>query len=1462
MPHINSLRLVNVHYNNATQFYDDFRLELGGKNATYDLENGGGKSLLLLMLLQTVLPKSFLRKEKPVSLLFQGGKERTSHVAVEWILEEGSQYKYLLTGFSARRKRGRIDSSAPEAGDEEENLMSGDIEHINWCVFFNDNKSVGIKTAPLCKDEGGKRYYSSFDEIRKYVQHMRHKGLPAEVFDGIDKYQSFISAHQLIPAEWNIIRGINSGENNIESYFRQNPTSRKLIENQFVKIIEDVEDLNKGKRDSKESLLLADALIEIRSRLNDYMRLKGHMREFEKIKEYYREFGIKNKELLGIFTEYESLKSRACGIRNLIEVRIKQLEEKNREALKNQELNKSGLQESITLGRLLEAGRVQHEIRKLEAELEELKREEEKLLEEKNELEANFDELMTLESYGQYKRLKRRQHEAKTSLSAFDKDKGELTREYRNAGGKLRYLLGKEVEKGCKEEEELKAALEKIDRQRNEIQGRLIEVEKRESVLEAQISQLHKREKETDAKIGELQSLFMENGEIEAVLDPKKILAKTQEHIATSENSREQAADRIKDIDNKTHELELKAAEIEGDIKLKDSEKQADEETIRGYNEELSELKARAAAFGKDTVEAYGEELELLIQRESLAKLEREIELARMKQKKELSQKRNCYVPNEELLSFAELLSDRCEFVKTGIDWIAEADKDLRKSILEELPFIPFSVIVDGKSFDRIRRGKIKLKFNSDYLVPIVNLDTVREMMDPSKEGIFYQCSFEELLLDEEQFVLYIEGVNKRLEGFEQEIEASGKRIESLKADMNRLAGFWARYSKESIDGLVERVRERDKEIKEMQSRLCQAEKEKLQLSDEKTTLLEQMAKLDVLLKKAAEKAERLQGLISSRDELAEIKGELSPKRIAHGEVVAEIKNAKEAAERAEKKYGKTQQSLSRFSNELQDLKGELGHLESYEEVCSSETLDNVRAEYKTLYDIAEGRIDGERRLREDIDEYIEGMNDLENRISRDYGKSLESLWESENSGLKIVIPTQALIVSAKADKEAAVEKLGNHKVKINKMENRISKSEGKQLEILKEVPEDKRSELPSYENENRYDEEIENARLLVKLYEEELEKLAAELDGIKSEAEKLKMQAEQYRFFIEREEAEDDGSLAAEIEDFNMFSQAYANLNRNLQKQCENWDKRIREIQQETSEYVIREPIEELSKIGKPEAAWQCENRLKAFDEYVMNIEEQMEKISNDILQLESYQQDFMRRCIQRAELVLGHLRKLEALSRIDVYGRRTNMVELKIQEFDDKEKQFRMKNHIDGIVKEINEEGVVDRARISARLSTKELLAQITDMDKATVRLYKIESIPENSRFYRWEQAIGSEGQNNSWYFIFAACLISFIRMLSITNTSLKNKKVIIADNPFGSTSAIYLWDPMFKIMKQNDIQLIAPGHRIPREITSRFGVSYLLNQDILQDGRTKVVVKDVRVEEDEDVMRYVDTEQMSLF
>ena len=46
---INRIRVNNVKYNFGTQYYDDFTMRMYGKNTLYDLANGGGKSVLMLL---------------------------------------------------------------------------------------------------------------------------------------------------------------------------------------------------------------------------------------------------------------------------------------------------------------------------------------------------------------------------------------------------------------------------------------------------------------------------------------------------------------------------------------------------------------------------------------------------------------------------------------------------------------------------------------------------------------------------------------------------------------------------------------------------------------------------------------------------------------------------------------------------------------------------------------------------------------------------------------------------------------------------------------------------------------------------------------------------------------------------------------------------------------------------------------------------------------------------------------------------------------------------------------------------------------------------------------------------------------------------------------------------------------------------------------------------------------------
>lgn len=107
MPQINRIRVNNVKYNFGTQMYDDFMMRPNCSSMIYDLANGGGKSLLMLMLLQNVIPNCTLDEKQPVEKLFrQGGGNTVIHSLVEWKLEpcyRKDNYTYMTTGFCARK---------------------------------------------------------------------------------------------------------------------------------------------------------------------------------------------------------------------------------------------------------------------------------------------------------------------------------------------------------------------------------------------------------------------------------------------------------------------------------------------------------------------------------------------------------------------------------------------------------------------------------------------------------------------------------------------------------------------------------------------------------------------------------------------------------------------------------------------------------------------------------------------------------------------------------------------------------------------------------------------------------------------------------------------------------------------------------------------------------------------------------------------------------------------------------------------------------------------------------------------------------------------------------------------------------------------------------------------------------------------------------------------------------------
>ena len=122
----------------------------------------------------------------------------------------------------------------------------------------------------------------------------------------------------------------------------------------------------------------------------------------------------------------------------------------------------------------------------------------------------------------------------------------------------------------------------------------------------------------------------------------------------------------------------------------------------------------------------------------------------------------------------------------------------------------------------------------------------------------------------------------------------------------------------------------------------------------------------------------------------------------------------------------------------------------------------------------------------------------------------------------------------------------------------------------------------------------------------------------------------------------------------------------------------------------------------------------------------------------------------------------------------------------------------------------------------------------------LYKIERIKDQSRYLRYEEAVGSTGQSQGIYIQFLIAIINYISNMNSSGNEGVEGKTIFIDNPFGAAKDIYIWEPIFKLLATNHVQLIVPARGATPAITGRFDVNYILGQKLV-DSRQQTVVVD---------------------
>ncbi len=314
MPAINRIRVNNVKYNFGTQCYDDFVMRMYGRNTLYDLANGGGKSVLMLLLLQNLIPNCTLDDKQPIEKLFRsGGGNTVIHSLIEWKLDESKMkdgFRYMTTGFCARKAKEEDDGLAIDGVQSRKDTAS--IEYFNYCIFYRDYNKNDIVNLPLTSD--GERI--TFSGLKNYIRDLSKKDFNLEVhlFERKGEYQRFISHYGLYESHWEIIRGINKTEGHVRTYFESNyKTTRKVVEDLLIEEIIEKAYLNKTEQ-SDEAESMAKNLLDIKDKLLELSKKKRDIDNFDREIELVNVLSGRVTSFLTLFNEREKMRKTIANV--------------------------------------------------------------------------------------------------------------------------------------------------------------------------------------------------------------------------------------------------------------------------------------------------------------------------------------------------------------------------------------------------------------------------------------------------------------------------------------------------------------------------------------------------------------------------------------------------------------------------------------------------------------------------------------------------------------------------------------------------------------------------------------------------------------------------------------------------------------------------------------------------------------------------------------------------------------------------------------------------------------------------------------------------------------------------------------------------------------------------------------------------------------------------------------------
>lgn len=1471
MSKISRIRILNLGYNHDTIKIDDETFDFGGESTLISLRNGGGKSVLVQMIMSQFVNKSFRDLgDRQFKSYFTSN--RPTFIMTEWQLD--NNITRFISGMMVRKNQ-------KEDNDAEE------LEMYTFTGSYSAACCYDIDNIPVVKQEGNRRILKGFVECRNLLDNIsKDKNGDFRLYDmgssyGRRQYFATLRQYQINNKEWeSIIRKVNQKESGLSELFSNSKDEKELVVNWFLRPIEDK--FNQEKNRIDEFRKLTFQFIE------QYRSNQSKIEKKSLVEKYFED----TKPLKDDIDRYVALYEDKCEYTAKMAAYVKKLNDTISDLTSGIEEKNNSLADIKNIINQIIYEKISYEIyhyydskdevvserTQQEAEITRLSYVNDKLARQKCVYDCN-------KLYLELKDIKTEKAEVEEKIDILLKDSENNRAEIEKIGHALYEHYSLAVKNSI---------------QKNEINDNSIS--DTENALNKYINDKKDNEKlirQKSTETGSLQNSVDSYNDAEETFNTRfhcdikrNILGLYEEgtlEVRKKEfdEEKQEESNRLSRLYKKKNELDIKTkmlSQEEVDIagKLSDVKHEiSDQNNLLMDYEQQKSYRLRVIKYA-GLKEPDIDRTDIIIN--SLANKLQELEIDKKKlimahsglekQHEQLKEGKTIELPDN-VRNYC--MQNDIRYVY-GMEWLNKNSRKLddKARLVENNPFIPYSVIMEKNAFERMRN--IDEKLYTSFPIPIIIKEDLEKTTGTVNGNIttygnvHFFIMFNNHLLDKAELDKMLEEIQDRISNLTDKLQAKNNDIETY--NKYRIGIEEQTFSMDAVASAKKKVSECNEEEAQLKQRQAQIRSEKDSISAEYeennrsirsseniiTNYNIRSDEFDKLCEKYKLYNMNLKSLIRLQNELKELENKnrsfdneiatnrdelmnLKSKRAKLKEIIdsnkiktEEFKIYKEnnctesdsniVPEEYEAKY----YALTKVvSDSIDELNGRLKKLTvrvttKEKDLAKKNDKHIAEEEYKNIYCSEEQYDQLEEQIKKNgvsLNAAIESNDKLAGvlaGINKDIEYGFRRL--NEQTGYKELLPKET-IVDTEFDK----------RINLRKHDSGIIKKEIGNLEARKNELSGKLSGVSEYAD--------------VKIYVTQ-DKMSEIFNDIPDLMTIEKTELDRYQADMRRKLSSIKEQLSKEQNDISEMIRNIAGKN-------------------EYQDAYFKKTFESLLvQVGNPQ------NLSKQYAINRATYESQLEKLIIDLANIDSEQKNVEEMFLEYIKNVNANIAMIDKNSTINVRGRNIKMLRIQVPDWESEKEHYKIQLHefFERVVRhgiETIENNKNLAEYIGSIISTKNLYDDVIGIGNIKIKLYKIEA--EKEVPISWaEVSSNSGGEGFLSAFVILTCLLSYMRRdENDLFSAAEEGKVLIMDNPFAQTYSAHLLKPLMEMAKKTNTQLICLSGLGGDSIYNRFDNIYVLKlvDSNIRKGVQRVEGEHIKGEEVKKmVLSDFKTEQMDLF